>query len=62
MHIPKTIEVREALKVLEKEYDRAFLDPYTLKPLSRALYRTWKHFNAIEKNRFEEDDDFDDKP
>lgn len=36
---------------LEKQYDTALSLRFINKPISYALYQTWKHFDSIEENR-----------
>lgn len=53
MEEPHKVTLRRAINVLTKEYNTAKKNPWVDKPLSNALYRTWKFFNIIEENRNE---------
>lgn len=47
--------LEKAIKVLKENFKAAQAAPYVMKPLSYALYRTWRYFNDIELSRFDED-------
>ena len=41
----------KVINYLEKQYDTALSLGFINKPISYALYQTWKHFDEIEENR-----------
>lgn len=55
----ETVEIGEeyirffvnAVKTFAKEYVKALRNPVVKKPVSKALYETWKWYDAIEKER-----------
>lgn len=50
-------ETRDAIKMVKDNFKRADKNIYIQKPISYALYTTWKHFNLIEKPRKAKIDD-----
>ena len=46
--MPVVKELRTAVKLLHKEYERAKKSPFVRNPLAYALYQTWK---AVENGR-----------
>lgn len=48
------LTIEKAIDVLKDYYKRALRSDYVEKPISRALYQTWRDFNAIEKDRHKE--------
>lgn len=50
------LTIDKAIDVLKDYYKRALQNDYE-KPISRALYLTWRDFNALEKDRREEEKD-----
>jgi len=43
--------IKAAIKMVKDNYELADKNVYVKKPLSYALYKTWRHFNEIEKPR-----------
>lgn len=50
-------EIRDAIKMVKDNFKRANKNIYVQKPISYALYKTWRHFNLIEKPRKAKIDD-----
>lgn len=50
-------EIRDAIKMLKDNFKRADKNVYIQKPISYALYTTWKYFNQIEEPRKAKIDD-----
>lgn len=50
-------EIRDAIKMLKDNFKMADKNVYIQKPISYALYKTWRHFNEIEKPRKAKIDD-----
>ena len=46
--VPVAKELRPAVRLLHKEYERAKKSPFVRNPLAYALYQTWK---AVENGR-----------
>lgn len=44
-------DIGDAMVLLYEEYKRAKEIEWVNKPISYALYHTWKHFDCIEKSR-----------
>ena len=47
----KEINIIDVIKLFCEEYDYAVKSKYVVKPISLALYRTWKAINEIEPSR-----------
>lgn len=45
------MDKKDAIEVFTKFYEMAMKWEYIKKPISWALYRAWKYFNAIEKEK-----------
>lgn len=50
---PKEIEIKEAAEIFNYWYEKAELDMSIRKPISWALYRTWRYFHKREESRNE---------
>lgn len=50
-------EIKAAIKMLKDNYEWADKNVYVQKPISYALYKTWRHFNGIEEPRKAKIDD-----
>ena len=47
----KRISLAKAINMLQDNYERAQRLSYVRKPISYALYETWKYFDSKEKER-----------
>lgn len=45
-------KLQKAIDMLKKQYERAQANESVNKPLSYALYQTWREFDKQEKSRF----------
>lgn len=45
------VSIEEAVEILMRTYKAAKKDKHILKPVSYALYQTWKAIDQLEKNR-----------
>jgi len=52
-----SMEIRDAIKMLKDNFKRADKNVYIQKPISYALYKTWRYFNEIEEPRKAKIDD-----
>ena len=43
--------INKVIILFKEEYEKSLNDNDIYKPLSNALYKTWRHFNAIEQPR-----------
>lgn len=48
------LTIEKAIDVLKDYYKKALRSDFVEKPISSALYQTWRKFNAIEKDRHKE--------
>ena len=51
------LTIDKAIEVLKEYYKRTEQNKWVEKPISRALYLTWRDFNAIEPKRSKEEKD-----
>lgn len=45
------VKFQKAIQMLDKEYLEALSDERIRKPMAKALYTVWKHFDEQEKTR-----------
>lgn len=47
----KRVSIERAVNMVIREYNKAKDSKFVQKPISYALHETWKHFDAIEEKR-----------
>lgn len=53
------ITIKLITRMIEDYYGQAFSSPYIRKPISWALYQTWKAIDKVEEERTDVRRDFD---